>query len=221
MVQVMEVASFSRPDKGSAKGIKVAGIRKLHSITRTEEGHLLGKELTCLECIRDKSSICDDCKKLKPFYIPKVVDVTLHEETDTGEDIEEGNEVEYREQTGAGLEDGGASDEELQDEEHEEEEEDDNTEVYGPGSVAWARLWGEKAQWFPVLVLGTQDIPAEQATLLHSDTMFVRRFFYNDIRIVKKKFLDGLGENKIDGKRSSKSIEILQAYNMALSERID
>ena len=76
-------------------------------------------------------------------------------------------------------------------------------------------------QWFPVLVLGCQDIPAELASMITTDNCLVRRFFFNDLRLVKKKFLNYLGENKVDGQRSSKSIEIMQAYNVALSEKND
>ena len=41
-LKVKEVDKFTRPEKKDVKGIKVAGIRKLHSITRTVEGCLLG-----------------------------------------------------------------------------------------------------------------------------------------------------------------------------------
>ena len=215
-LKVIEVQKFSRPEKKDVKGIKVAGIRKLHSITRTVDGCLLGKELTCLKCILDKCSICSDCQKLPPFFCPKEQVVIKQKEDEDCEDTVEDVE---NDDNAVSQEDKGASEEELEDEENCEEE--DSEELFGPGSVAWARLWGEKVQWFPVLVLGCQDIPAELASMITKDNCLVRRFFFDDLRLVKKKFLNYLGENKVDGQRSSKSIEIMQAYNWALSEKND
>ena len=57
--------------------------------------------------------------------------------------------------------------------------------------------------------------------MVTKDNCVVRRFFFNDLHVVKKRFLNYLGENKVDGQRSSKTIEIMQAYNVALSEKND
>ena len=179
-VEVQEVAKFVRPAKKEVIGIKVSGIQKLHHITRTADGHLIGRKLSCSDCLQYKTQLCNSCTQLKPLYTPNNKE-TLIDNTDINcQDDEEEEAI-----TGATMEDFGDSDNDGFSEEDETEDE-----VFGPGSVVWARLWGEKVQWFPVIVLATQDVPPDQAHIIvnqKDDTLFVRRFFFNDVKVVKKK----------------------------------
>ena len=49
-LEVMEIKSFPRPAKETEEEIKVPGIQKLHSVTRLEDGRLVGRQLSCSEC---------------------------------------------------------------------------------------------------------------------------------------------------------------------------
>ena len=47
--------------------------------------------------------------------------------------------------------------------------------------------------------------------------VFVKRFFFDDIKVAKVKFLDTLGENRSDARWAAKSPDILTDYNLTLS----
>ena len=50
------------------------------------------------------------------------------------------------------------------------------------------------------------------------NAVYIRRLGVQDIRLIKTKYLDSLGENAVDAARASKGggMERLEAYNMAL-----
>ena len=101
---------IARPSKESiAKtGIKVAGIRKLHSLSRMEDNIIVGRELSCRDCIMQKTTLCQKCQVLKP--INKISSKVNHEEEQEEITLE-----------GADIKDGGDSDaEKLSDDENEE-----------------------------------------------------------------------------------------------------
>ena len=49
--KVVVVPSFSRPEMHEEGQIVIKGIRKLQSLSRTEDGRILGRRLSCRECI--------------------------------------------------------------------------------------------------------------------------------------------------------------------------
>ena len=104
-----------------------------------------------------------------------------------------------------------------EDDEDVSDKEDDEDESLAPGTVVWAHL----RSWYPATVCSQEDIPDSMKKLLPdhpASDVFVRRFEpFGDIRVIKSKNIDSLGENRIDKSRSSKSDDINQAYTLALA----
>ena len=188
-LEVMEIKSFPRPAKETVQEIKVPGIQQLHSITRLEDGWLVGRQLSCSEC--SLGQLCSNCKSLQPIYTPD--EDSNNEET---QDAEENEDVEVEG-------DADAAEDECESEAGEEDPDtsNDEEEELGPGSVVWVRF----RSWYPAEVLGVHQLSAKQrAAVLSPDTVYVRRFGSGDTRLAKVKFLDRLGEDAVDAARDSK-----------------
>ena len=89
--------------------------------------------------------------------------------------------------------------------------------MYVPGTVVWARL----RSWYPATICSPEEIPEKFRKLIPDhpqDDIFVKRFEpFNDIRLVKAKNIDQLGENRSDKFRAAKTENINTAYCLALA----
>ena len=74
--------------------------------------------------------------------------------------------------------------------------------------------------WYASQVIGLLDLPQTLQKLLGSNpsgSVVVRRFHYNDFKVIKPGRLDALGENRIDRKRATVSQDIGVGYDVALA----
>lgn len=201
-IEIKVVDEFSRDKKPT--GIPMKGIQKVHHMTKKPDGSIITRELTCHQCITQQSC-CKECQKIPPF----------HEET---EDVEEEEAEEDLEDVEDDIEDE-ENDTSMCEEDDEEnlDKEDDEDESLAPGTIVWARL----RSWYPATICSQEDIPDSLKKLLPdhpASDIFVKRFEpFGDIRVIKAKNIDVLGENRIDKARSSKSDDINQAYTLALA----
>ena len=202
----MSVPRFERPEK--VPGIVVRGIQKLHHFSRTDDGKIVGRVLTCVDCLLMETGLCRNCKLLKPVFDP--LDDADHAEVEENADLENSDDTEYITENDTNDCDAAS------DEESELEEETD--EAFAPNAIVWARI----RSWYPAELLSAAEIPASYVDLISNQpasSVFVRRFPpFDDVRLVQRKNLDDLGENRVDHKRSSKSNEILMSYNFALAK---
>ena len=210
-IEIAEVTRFDRPDRIGVAGIPVTGIQKLHHFTRTVEGKIIGRVLSCVDCLHQKTKLCEKCQLFKPVFDPsdEVEAVEHEEEINLIEDNETETETEADPSNDCDI---GASEQENS------ESEDDLLESFGPNSIVWARV----RSWYPAEILTAAEIPASYTNLISNqpaDSVFVRRFPpFNDVKLVPRKNLDDLGENRVDHKRSSKSKEILESFNFAVAK---
>ena len=153
-----------------------------------------------------QDQLCNKCSDLKPVEI-KVMP------RGKGAPMEEQVEVEAED---AGPEDAGGSDQD-------ESGDDDSgaeSEEFGPGTIVWARV----RSWHPGIILAPHDVPDSFSNLLNScstESVFIKRFKIDDIKIVSIKRLDTLAGNKVDRERACKSADIREAYEIALSLQRD
>ena len=74
--------------------------------------------------------------------------------------------------------------------------------------------------WYASQVMGLLDLPQTLQKLLGSNptgSVVVRRFHYDDLKVIKPGRLDALGENRIDRKRAAVSQDIGVGYDVALA----
>ena len=129
-VEVMVVPPLVRPSKQEEGQILVHGIQKLHRITRTPDGRIIGSPLSCNDCIL-MAVICKKCSVLKLLFTPEQVD-----EGSGDGDLEDDRDVEVRQEDLEDQEDDGK----FTDGENEDsEEEGDDGQGFPPGSIVWAR----------------------------------------------------------------------------------
>ena len=153
------------------------------------------------------------CSELEPVEIKVTARPRSKAVPREEEDEVEGVEVEVE---GAGPEDGGGSDQE----ESGNSDSGEESEEFGPGAIVWARV----RSWHPGLILAPHDVPDSFSNLLtmcSTESVFVKRFKVDDIKIVPIKRLDTLAGNKVDRERASKSADIREAYEIALSLQRD
>ena len=158
-----------------------------------------------------QDQLCGKCSELEPVEI-KVTPRPRKK----GAPREEEAEVDGVEVEGAGPEDGGGSDQE----ESGDSDGGEESEEFGPGTIVWARV----RSWHPGLILAPHDVPDSFSNLLtkcSTESVFVKRFKVEDIKIVPIKKLDTLAGNKVDRERASKSADIREAYEIALSLQRD
>lgn len=207
-LELREIKPFPRPEKNTVKEIKVAGIQKLHSITRLEDGQLVGRKLSCSDCTLGK--LCLNCHSLERIYKPGEKNEPESEEKSS---IEEGeDEIEVEGDVNAAEDDceSEAGDKNLEDPGSDMEKED-----LGPGSVVWVKF----RSWYPAEILGVDQLGVKERALpLGQDTVYVKRFGIGDIRLAKIKCLDQLGEDAVDAARASRgSQDMMVAYQLALA----
>ena len=150
---------------------------------------------------------CTKCKDLKPLYTPEQqqVEGSPHEE----EELEE--------QVTVVLAGGGESESDDSGEEEGEGEasKDEDTSTFPPGSVVWART----RSWYAGQVMGVVDLPDQVRITLGRNplgSVVVRRFAFNDFKVIRPDRLDSLGENRVDRSRAAISEEIGAGYDVAL-----
>ena len=148
---------------------------------------------------------CTKCRDLKPLYTP--------EQQQVEGTPEEEEEVEV--QVMAVEAGGGESESDDSGEEEEGEEEDEDSSTFPPGSVVWART----RSWYAGQVMGAMDLPdGVKRTLARSTdgSVVVRRFVFDDFKVIRPDRLDSLGENRVDRARAAVSDQIGAGYDMAL-----
>ena len=209
-IELIEVLPFKRPDEKEDKGIVIKDLQKQHHVTRSGEGALLSRRISCTACLLADGGVCLACQELETVTI-KVVPRKISKKK-----LEESNpEVEFE---GPPEEVGGASD--VSDEEDAEEaqvgsEGEDEDELV-PGALVWARL----LRHHPGVVLAPSEVPANLRPLLSkakSRSLFVRRFDEEDIKLVLVSRIQLLGTSKQDRERAEKTDEIQRAYNHAVA----
>ena len=144
--------------------------------------------------------MCDQCIKLKP------VEVTVTMGSNENPLQEEEEESAMLEVEGATQGDGRASD-------NSEDESDlsSDSEEFGPGSIVWAHV---RCWHMP------HDLPKSYSHLAAKcpkTSVIVKRFVINDYLLLPVTRLDHLGTNTIDRERASKTVEIRDAWDMAVS----
>ena len=75
-------------------------------------------------------------------------------------------------------------------------EEEKEEESFPPGTIAWARV----RSWHPVQVVGLLDLPQEVQKQLGrnpSGSVVVRRFYIEDLKVIKPGRLQHLAENRV------------------------
>ena len=205
---IEEIKPFKRPCLAEEKGIIIKGIQKQHHLTRTPDNMLYTREIACKQCIQLRFSMCEACQKLTPVSIKEVPRQVLQAQDDDESSVEINPEE-------ATESDGGASDAEEFEEEKEVTEEDFMDDL-SPGSIVWARI----LHWHPAVVVAPHDVPDSFSHLITGnkhESLFVRRFVINDIKLVPINRLMALGTNKIDREKATKTDEIKSAYEMAVA----
>ena len=147
---------------------------------------------------------CTKCRDLKPLFTP--------EQQQAEGTLEEEEEAEQLVMAG---EAGGGESETDDSEEDEEMSEDEDTGTFSPGSVVWART----RSWYAGQVMGAMDLPdTVRRTLARSTdgSVVVRRFVFDDFKVIRPERLDSLGENRVDRGRAAVSDQIGAGYDMAL-----
>ena len=213
-LQVKEVKPFPRPNKDTAS-FPVPGIQKLHHISCTSKGVLIGRVLACKVCLNLRETLCEACSQLKPLGTTSGRKKATEEEEQVVEELELDLELE-----GAEEEDGGASDKEEEQESIQEEEEDEKgvqgeEPCYGPGSVCWARF----RRYVPVVVLSVDQVPAALLSKkMPPHHIFVKMLKpFDDVKMVLGSRLQELGETAQDLARAAKTDDIQKAYNLAVA----
>ena len=204
-IEMKELDTFERMAKNQRKGVSIPQIMKQHHITRTADGQLYSRELSCKGCLEVKFKMCDQCIKLKP------VEVTVTMGSNENPLQEEEEESAMLEVEGATQGDGRASD-------NSEDESDlsSDSEEFGPGSIVWARV----RRWHPAQIVMPHDLPKSYSHLAAKcpkTSVIVKRFVINDYLLLPVTRLDHLGTNTIDRERASKTVEIRDAWDMAVS----
>jgi hypothetical protein len=202
---MMELEEFDRTPSHQRKGVVIPQLMQQHHLTRTADGQLYSRELSCKACLEVKVKLCDACSKLEPLEV--VVTVGSKSKSLEAEE-EESAELEVE---GATEEDGRASD-------HSEDESDagPDSEEFGPGSIVWARV----RRWHPAKIVAPHELPESHSSLAAKcpkTSVIVKRFVINDYMPVPVSRLDHLGTNTIDRERAGKTVEIRDAWDMAVS----
>ena len=149
--------------------------------------------------------MCDQCIKLKP------VEVTVSMGSNENPLQEEEEESVMLEVEGATQGDGRASD-------NSEDESDlgSDNEEYGPGRIVWARV----RRWHPAQIVMPHELPKSYSHLAAkcpTTSVIVKRFVINDYLLLPVARLDHLGTNAIDRERASKTAQIRDAWDVAVS----
>ena len=74
--------------------------------------------------------------------------------------------------------------------------------------------------WYAAIVQGLIDLPESLQELLEnnpSGSLIVKRYYYNDYKIIKPGKLEILGENRVDRTRAAVSTDIGIGYDIALA----
>ena len=203
-IEIWVVKTFERDNK--PKGIPVRGIQKIHHFTKTTDGSIITREQSCLSCIT-LQNVCEECQTITPVYSPNKDPIVIE---DVMEDIEDETEADLEEDE---------MDTSVCGEDDSDVIEDDETTgaLQVPGTVVWARL----RSWYPATICSSEEIPDKLRKLIPDhpeDEIFVKRFEpFNDVRLVKSRSIDQLGENRSDKARAAKTEEINTAYCLALA----
>ena len=208
-IEMLEVEPFTRPQLEEERGIVIKSIQKQHHLTRTPGGELVARKISCTTCILS-TSLCPKCDQLARVSLREMPRKVMRER----EEELENPEVEVE---GAGEGDGGASDaSDVEDDEEEQAGEDEDEEELAPGSVVWARL----LRHHPAIVLSPSEVPVTMINLLHkakTPSVIVKRFLVDDLKLVQVSRIQMLGTNKVDRERAFKTLEIGEAYRMAVA----
>ena len=203
-IEIQVVEPFQRESK--PKGIPVKGIQKIHHFTKKMDGSIISRDISCLNCITLKKC-CENCMEISPFYSPNE-EQTLVEEDLEDREFETETEIDDDEVDTSVC---GEDDSETLD------DDEIGGNIYVPGTVVWARL----RSWYPATICSPEEIPEKFRKLIPDhpqDDIFVKRFEpFNDIRLVKAKNIDQLGENWSDNFRAAKTENISTAYCLALA----
>ena len=167
--------------------------------------------------------LCSKCSDLEPFFTPE-------EEVVHGGEGEGQEEAQGEIQGEEGDEDGASEDDEEEEEEGQEGEEEDEEDGFPPGSVVWCRLvcpnhlaipcHSRTRSWYAGQVLGLMDLPEQVLRDLGknpSGSVIVKRFGFDDLKVIRPDRLDSLGENRVDRARAAVSPEIGAGYDIALA----
>ena len=207
--------------------IVLNGIQKQHSFSLTEDGRILCRLLSCLDCIKT-SSVCETCNSSSQLVYRPNPPMTLDEEPEEYDDPQEldvGDENEFVEDDEEVQEDEiddvddrscyGESD--VEDEEGLVDEQEDEDEPLGPGSIIWVR----RRSWFPGRVVDVHNLPQGTKKYLpeHPENELIVELFppFCDVVIAKRGRIERLNESASDKEKASKSEDVNAAYNQALA----
>ena len=234
--EVLNVEPFQRPE--SSVGVPCSGILKIHSFTKTADGRILARKLTCKSCL-EQEDVCPECNQnARVVYKPELV--TLEEGPQEGPEDDAGAHEEEEEDE---VEDGGVD---MLDETDSCLGEDEDApsasvldevmnEIAGSNGIAGdggdkGRLqefgggccvWVRKRQWLPGHIVDHDEAPAWHASAMQGNAgeHFVVALFppFSDVVVVHTHQMAALGENECDRKLKRKSPEISEAYDNALA----
>ena len=201
------------------RGLKIAGIRQIHSMSLTSESIRIQK-LSCLSC--SVNSYCLNCSNGAPKFSPdriKEVNADLEEESDNDEnsvvsDEELNTELDEESENGTDVDSGSDVDEESSS--CDDDSEDGET-GHEPGDVVWA-LWYRK--WHAAKVLSLAQVPKNlHPQLASKKTDFVIVVFYDNKKITRihKSKIEVLGEHLVDKQRA---VMDPASYSDALADQI-
>ena len=204
-IEIDVVDAFLRDKK--PKGIPVKGIQKVHHFTKKADGSIITRELSCLACILQQSC-CEECEKISPIYHPTEETQEQSMSEEDLEDVEDDDEMAIEDDIDTSV---------CEEDVNVIEDKEDEGGTDGHGTVVWARL----RSWYPATICSPEDIPEKFKKLIPDHPMadvFVKRFEpFNDVRVVKVKNIEQLGENRVDKARACKSEAINAAYSLALA----
>ena len=220
--EILVEQPFERKKKEEHSCIEVKGIMKLHSFTRTKDGRILGRELSCSDCI-ECAGVCEPCKEnARVLYEPQEPELSLEEASPFHENSDEddgGSEIE--DQDAAGDDDAGSvlgGDTDLEGEDGVDGQEDqDLVDAIGPGAVVWCR----RRQWYPAQVIDLHGVPQgirKHLTEYPKDDYIVSLLPpFDEVCIVGRDRVRVLDENKVDKAYASRSNDVNRAYNYGLA----
>ena len=210
-IEIKEVQPFDRQPMSSDLGVVIPHLRKQLHLTRTSDGQLITREISCKSCLELKDKLCTECKLLPPVPATPVARRKVgQEEVEDEEDVELDAEQATEDDGGDSDKGGNVDSDESDDEEGEKEE-------FGPGAIVWARI----LRWHPATILAPSDVPASLSHLLQQSSVpsvFIKRFIIDDIKVVPLSRITMLASNKIDRERASKTPEIRDAYDASMAQ---
>lgn len=177
----------------------INGITKLHRLV-TKDGGILADYHACTDCTVKK--LCSMCDEKEVYFAENDDDCDVESE----EGVIDGDDDE----------DHGCTDEDVSDESDDEEAD------ISPGSIVWAK-YGKR--FYPAKVTCRSDLPNNLKTGLFrrqkSGSVIVKWYGENNFSWVKVASVEDLAENKIDSSRASIDEDMMQKYQLALSDLRD